>query len=151
MISLPFCFQCQTVLLGKNSNRALISIINISSVFISLKTSLMQTPDSQQCCSEEIGSPCVCLMLRLPSTSWYSVSFPFCSLLPGCVSSNTLATRGCCWAAGSLGARLWCCATCPQLTMAFPRDPWLCSAGATLAALEFLSNLIQCLLVIDKL
>lgn len=56
MISLPFCFKCQTILLEKNSNRAIILVIKISSVFISLKTSLMQTLDSQQCCWEETGS-----------------------------------------------------------------------------------------------
>lgn len=35
--------------------------------------------------------------------------------------------------------------------MAFPGDPWLFSAGAAVAVLKFLSNLIRCLLVIDRL
>lgn len=53
MISLPFCLQHQTILSGKNS---IILVISTSSVSLSLQTSLMQTLDCQQCCSEEIGS-----------------------------------------------------------------------------------------------
>lgn len=56
MISLPFCLQSQTILLGKNSNRAIIVVRSTSSDSFSLQTSLMQTLDCQQCCSEEIGS-----------------------------------------------------------------------------------------------
>lgn len=102
MISLTFSFQCQTILLGENSNRAIVSMVHIGSVLISQRTRLMQTPGFQQHRSEGMGS-----WMRVPAQAALRFCFPSVLLFLGVFSSNTLVTHGCCWAAGSAGARQW--------------------------------------------
>lgn len=153
MISLPFSFQCQTILLGKNSNRPIVSMIHIGSVLISRRTRLTQTPGFQQRCSEEMGS-----WMHVPARAALRFCFPFVLPFLGVFLAILWQLMD---VAGQLGVLVpgsGCCATCPQpaaasvpLGWAFPKHSGLISAGAAVAALKFLSNLIQCLLVIDRL
>lgn len=64
------------------------------------------SPPSSTAIQRGRAAECASLTPRLPSISWSPVLLPFCSPLPGCVSSNTLALRRCCWAAASPSAKL---------------------------------------------